>query len=267
MASTNPLRARWATGGTTLGGWLIGGDPVLAETLAAAGFDEVCIDLQHSGLGSGDLVGLCQAILLGGSVPTVRLASHDPAIVGKALDVGAAGVIAPMVETAAEAAAIAAACRYPPRGLRSAGSVRAYLNLGSDAPEVLEDVACVVMVETARGLENVEAIAATPGIDVVYVGPADLALGLGLPPAARRTAADHARFDAAIDRILAACAGAGVVAGFHCGNGAQARRMADRGFRMLTVTSDLGLVIDGAAAELAAARGATAASPPPSAAI
>ena len=121
----------------------------------------------------------------------------------------------------------------------------------------LARVAAIAMIETAEGLANVEAIARTPGLDCLYIGPGDLAIALGLPVIPTERTADQQRaLDAAIERIRVAADRAGIVAGMYVGSGAQARRLVGRGFRMVTVAWDAGLLEDGGRAELAAARGA-----------
>src|SRR5690606_1042151 len=129
----------------------------------------------------------------------------------KALDAGAQGVVVPLVNTRAQAAAAVAACRYPPKGVRSFGPTRAALISESrDAASLGDSVLCFVMVETREGLENIDEIASTPGLDGIYIGPADLALGLGLAPDLDKTDPEHV---AAVDRILKACKKNGIVAG------------------------------------------------------
>jgi len=195
------------------------------------------------------------AIEARGVVPTTRVLANDPMAIGKSLDMGALGVIVPMVSTADEAAAVVAACRYPPDGVRSIGPTRAIYSIGLDLRD-LARVAAVAMIETADGLANVEAIARTPGLDAIYVGPGDLAIALGLPVLPENRSADEtAAQEAAIARILAAARAGGIVAGMYVGTGAESWRRVAQGFRMVTVAWDAGLLEDGARAELAVARG------------
>jgi 4-hydroxy-2-oxoheptanedioate aldolase len=231
-------------------------DPLLAEELARCGFDEVTIDLQHGSVEVGHVMALAQAIADGGAVPLVRLPSADPVVIGRCLDLGALGVVIAMVETPDQAATAVTACRYAPLGRRSAGTVRAQHTMGSRDLAELGSVACFAMVESRQGLDNVEAIAATPGVDGIYVGPGDLAISLGMWPPSDRTPAQQQQFDAALDRVLAACEAAGVVAGMHTGDGLSAASYVRRGFRMVTVASEYGLVIAGGHRELEAARAA-----------
>src|SRR5215207_10499160 len=154
-----------------------------AEILAGAGVDYVCVDQQHGVIDYDSMVPMFQAIRAEGAAPITRVLSNDPFLIMKALDAGSWGVIVPLVNSAEDAARAASACRYPPQGIRSFGPVRAAGVIGSRDPEKLGgEVLCLVMVETREALERVDEIAATPGVDGIYIGPADLALSLGLPP-------------------------------------------------------------------------------------
>jgi len=258
VAFANPLLERWAAGGVTLGGWMTTADPQVAEFLASCGFDEVCVDQQHGLADARSIAGAFRSIELHGAVPTTRVPANEPALIGISLDLGALGVVIPMVESAEEAARAVAACRYAPHGHRSAGPLRGGIVRGEGGRDDHERVAVVAMVETASGLRNVDGIAGTPGVDAVYIGPADLALSLGLSwDPADWSPSETNVHRAAIEAIRVACARHDVTAGIHCANGAAARSYIEQGFRMLTVTSDLGLLKAGGLAELQAARGTT----------
>lgn len=255
MAFVNPLLARWADGKATYGGWVSTSEPLIAEFLAAAGFDEICADQQHGSIDMHTLPAVFAAIAAHGVVPTTRVAANDPMAIGKSLDMGALAVIVPMVNTADEAAALVAACRYPPAGVRSIGPTRAIFSIGLDLAD-LARVAAIAMIETAEGLANVAEIARTPGLDALYIGPGDLAIALALPLVpAHRTRNEQRTLDDAIERIRLAAESAHIVAGMYVGSGAEASRLVARGFRMVTVAWDAGLLEDGGRAELAAARG------------
>jgi 4-hydroxy-2-oxoheptanedioate aldolase len=265
VAYVNPLIAKWKAGEPTFGAWLTTPDPSIAEYFALAGFDEVTADQQHSTIETNDLTAMFAAIELRKSVPSTRVPSNDPVAIGQALDLGAQMVIVPMVNNAAEAARAVAAFRYPPRGTRSAGPVRPQYVMG-DRPEQLEAAACVVMVETRDGLANVDEIAAVPGVDAIYIGPGDLALGMGLGwDPGSRTAAGNKAHAAAVERIRQACERHGVTPGIHVGDAETSFRYAEQGFRLLTVASDIGLIFEGAAATLARVRSAVPPSRRPSA--
>ncbi|HVA86282.1 MAG TPA: aldolase/citrate lyase family protein [Candidatus Saccharimonadales bacterium] len=257
MAYTNPLIARWRAGEPTLGAWLTTPDPSIAEYFANCGFDEVCADQQHSTISLDSLASIFQAVSARGSVPTCRVPYNDPYLIGKSLDLGAEMVIVPMVNNRAEAERAVAAFHYPPRGIRSAGPVRSPYVMGGDE-RALEQAACVVMVETKDGLRNVDEIASTPGVDAVYIGPGDLALGLGQSWSASNWTPAQAKAHAdAIETIRAACERHGVAPGIHVGDAAASARYIEQGFLLLTVSSDLGTIDTFARRELAIAKAAT----------
>jgi 4-hydroxy-2-oxoheptanedioate aldolase len=196
---------------------------------------------------------MLQGIGAAGATPISRVLSSDPYGIMKALDAGALGVIVPLVDNPVEAERAVAACRYPPRGNRSYGPVRASHVFGSRDPEDLAgEVLCIVMVETREGLERVEEIAATPGLDGIYVGPADLALSLGLSPTTKVMEPEHVE---AVSKIKEACRRRGIVAGIQAPSGEWARRHAEAGFDMVTVATDASLLREAARQELVAARG------------
>lgn len=247
MSYINPLRAAAAAGRPIRGAWLASPSAVAAEIVASVGYDYVSVDMQHGTADLSDAVGMFTAISGQGAVPMARVPSNDAAIIGRVLDIGALGIVVPLVETAEEAAAAVAATRYPPHGVRSYGPVRASTTIGSrDTPD-LEQVFVAVMVETRTGLANVDAIAATPGLDAVYVGPADLALGLGLAPSYERSDVEHVE---AIEHIRRACERHGITAGVHCADGAMAARRLAQGFGLTTIMNDLAVLRSGAAREL-----------------
>ncbi|MEW6635248.1 MAG: aldolase/citrate lyase family protein [Actinomycetota bacterium] len=249
----NRIREAWVEGRTAFGLWSVMPGSFGVEVLAAAGPDYVCVDLQHGLAGHDSMVPMLAAVGAAGAAPIARVLANDAAGITKVLDAGTLGVIVPLVESAEEAARAVAACRYPPRGNRSYGPVRASVMLGSKEPEELDrDVLCFVMVETREGLENIEEIAATPGLDGIYIGPSDLALSLGLPPTLEIEHPEHA---AAVERIKKACRGAGIAAGIHSGSGEWARRHAEAGFDMVTVATDATLLGRAASRELSEARG------------
>ena len=166
---------------------------------------------------------------------------------------GAQGVIVPLVNTRAEAAAAVAACRYPPKGIRSYGPIRSsVISAARDMATLGDSMLCFVMVETREALDNIEDIASTPGLDGIYVGPADLALGLGLPPDLDKTEPEHV---AAVDRILAACKRHGIVAGIQCASGKFGRAYAEKGFGLVTIAKDSAVLQAGTRKEIQVANG------------
>ena len=163
-----------------VGYWIQLDSPASTERLARLGYDYVSLDAQHGLFGYAGMLAALTAIDAGGrSVGLVRVAANDATPIGRALDAGAAGVIVPLVNTAEDAAAAVAASRYPPTGIRSYGPTRAGMRIGPTPAEADAAVVVLVMIETAEGLVNVEEIAATPGLDGLYIGPSDLNLAVG----------------------------------------------------------------------------------------
>lgn len=249
----NPLKEAWAGGRTAFGLWMTVPGSVGAEIFAGAGVDYVCVDQQHGIIDYDSMVPMLQAVRASGAAPITRVLSNDPFLIMKALDAGTWGVIVPLVNSAEDAARAASACRYPPQGMRSYGPVRAAGVIGSRDPEDLAgEVLCLVMVETREALERVEEISATPGLDGIYIGPADLALSLGLPPTLDIQEGEHAE---AIGRVREACHRNGIAASIHAASGEWARRHAEAGFDMVTVATDAALLRDAALREVTVARG------------
>ena len=174
------LKALWHAEQGATGVWITLADPVTAEVIARRGFDYLVIDMQHGVAGPDTMAPLLSATNGTTTEVLVRVPWNEPAIIMRALDLGAAGVIVPLVNTADDARAAVAACRYPPDGMRSWGPWRAGVEGRVVVPaEANRDTICVVMVETEFAMRNLDEIVAVPGVDAVYIGPNDLALGLG----------------------------------------------------------------------------------------
>jgi 4-hydroxy-2-oxoheptanedioate aldolase len=248
----NPVRTALREGRPVVSGWLTVGHPLLAETLAHAGYDAVAVDAQHGAVADHELLGVLQAISTTSAVPLVRVAWNEPARVMKALDLGAYGVIAPMIEGPRDVAQLVAACRYPPAGRRSYGPTRAALYAGPDyAAHANDTVLAIAMIETRAALEALDEILAVPGLDMVFVGPADLSQALGGPPGADF---DDGPVAEALERIVARGAAHDVPVGVFCKDPGYARRMLSRGVRFVTVDTDVGTLRLGAGRALAALR-------------
>jgi len=232
----NALRQIWASGRPAINGWCSMPGGFSAELMAGMGWDTVTVDTQHGLIGYSDMLAMLQAISTTAATPLVRVSWNQPGEIMRALDAGAYGVICPMINDAAECTAFVQACRYPPDGFRSSGPTRAavYGGAGYHA-EANGEMLTFAMIETAAGLQNLEAIVATPGLDGVYIGPSDLSLAMGGPPGQD---SDAPQLMAAFDRILAACNAAGVRAGVHTASPAYSRKMIERGFDLVTVGAD-----------------------------
>ncbi len=245
------LREKWSGGGETLGVWLSVSSSVTAEIAAGLDVDYVCVDTQHGVVDYAGAVPMIQAIELSGATPLVRVPWNEPGIIGKTLDAGAHGVIVPMVNTREQAEAVVASCRYAPDGTRSWGPVLAGMRHADHRTWAADTIAVIPMIETTEAIANLDDILSVPGIDAIYVGPADLAVSLGLDPYGNE---GTPAFDDALATIVAACGRHGVVPGIHS-TGALTPLRREQGFRMITVTSDGLALRAGFESELAAARG------------
>ncbi len=246
------LREIWASDGTVVNAWCSLDGLAPAALIARAGFDTVTVDLQHGAATIDGLPSIAAAIEASGSVPFVRLSWNDPAATMRALDLGARGTICPMVSTAEEAAAFVRACRYPPNGDRSYGPIRAAFGAGPDQVAAASEGTFVfAMIETAEGLRQVEDIAATRGLDGLYVGPADLSLALGLSTFADETDPEML---GALDAVLASARRHGIVAGVHTPSPERSITMVERGFRFVTPFADDAALTAGSAEALARTR-------------
>jgi 4-hydroxy-2-oxoheptanedioate aldolase len=261
----NRLKQLWAEGRPTINGWLSIGNPFTAEIIAAQGYDSVTIDIQHGALDYSMLLPMLQAMRASGVLPMARVPWLEPGIIMKVLDAGAYGVICPMVNTPEAAAEFVSYLRYPPAGQRSFGPTRANFSAGANyAAEANDEILAFAMVETAEAMRNLDAIVATPGLDGIYVGPADLTFSLHqgrLTPAFDR---EEPEMIDSLLTIVAACKRAGKRAALHCGTADYAARAIGWGFEMTTVSGDSRLLAAAAQASVARFRELTETKPVPS---
>jgi 4-hydroxy-2-oxoheptanedioate aldolase len=245
------LRQQWNDGDRAIGGWLSIPATFSAEVMSRVGFDYLCVDTQHGNIEYQMAVEMIRAIEHADTTPIVRVPWNEPGIIGKMLDAGAHGVIVPMVNTPEEAEAAVHACRYAPDGSRSYGPTVAAPRHANHVEWSGDNVACIPMIETKQAVEALPEILSVPGIDAIYIGPADLSLTLGLPPGNND---GEAAFDAAYERIIEECGKAGVVPGCHATGGLVPKRFA-QGFRMVTAVADQLAIAIGAKHELRKAKG------------
>ncbi|MGX5850619.1 HpcH/HpaI aldolase family protein [Mesorhizobium sp. PL10] len=247
----NKLKQIWAEGRPTINGWLSIGNAFTAEIMAAQGYDSVSIDIQHGALDYSAVLPMFQAMRASGVVPMARVPWLEPGIIMKALDAGAYGIICPMVNTGAQAAEFVSYLRYPPLGQRSFGPTRVSFAAGANyAGEANDEILAFAMVETKQAMNNLDQIAATSGLDGIYVGPADLTLSLTdgrLSPGFDR---EEPEMIDALHRIVAACKANGIKAALHCGTPEYAARAIEWGFNMTTVAGDSRLLAAAAAASV-----------------
>jgi 2-dehydro-3-deoxyglucarate aldolase len=240
------LRARLQSGGTTVGSWMQIPHGSVAEIMGRAGYDWVALDLEHGAISTHQLPDLCRALELGGTLPLVRLAQGHVKDCKQALDAGAGGVIAPMVESAEQLARIRDACRWPPAGTRGVGFSRANL-FGGDFDAYANEAQApllVAMIEHVRAVEALKEIVAVPGLDAILIGPYDLSSSIG-----RTAQFTHPEFEALITRILDVTRAAGVASGVHvvAPSPEELKRRQQAGFRFIAYTIDSVILQHGAA--------------------
>lgn len=233
------VREAAKVGRATIGSWMAIGDGVAAEAMGQAGLDYVILDGQHGGIDMRNLADTLRAVELGGTRTLVRVPWCDPDQIMRVLDLGAGGVVVPMVSTAEDARKAAQAVHYPPLGIRSFGPVRSYYSAEGAKPDPL----CFVMIETAEAMENLDAIAATEGVHGLFVGPVDLALSLGFGLSLQMP--DQV-LDA-IDKVVAACARHEIIPGCAALGTDNCRELVRRGMIFLPVASDVAFLRQGAA--------------------
>ncbi|BDI21871.1 HpcH/HpaI aldolase/citrate lyase family protein [Herbiconiux sp. L3-i23] len=222
----------------TVGAWSMLGAPAAAAALAGIGADWVLLDAQHGLYDDRSILDTVArlAAMRTGHPTLVRVPANDAAWIGRALDAGADGVVVPMIRDAADAAKAAAAVRYAPDGTRSWGPMSAYWGgAGEDAATANGRVTCNVMIETPGALAEVESIAATPGVDMLFVGPFDLSIALGTTHA--ELLADTSP-ESPLRRIVAAARAAGIRSGAYGGTLEAAAALYGHGFDDVAVVVD-----------------------------
>ena len=248
--ATNQLKARWQAGKAAVNGWLAIPSGFSAEVIAQCGFDSVTVDMQHGVQDYQSMVQCFQAMDRHPVTRLVRVPWNEPGIIGKSLDGGAWGIIAPMINSKEQAEALVCACRYPPRGTRSNGPIRhASYGVASDYQKIANDQILVIpMIETQQALDNLEAILDVQGVDAIYVGPSDLAFSIGKTP---KLDHEDPEILSIYERLVAECSKRGIYPGIHCGTAAYAARMIKMGFRLTTIANDSGLMASAALSAVA----------------
>jgi 4-hydroxy-2-oxoheptanedioate aldolase len=246
------LAPRLHAGETVFSGWCSLPYPLVAEAIGREGFAAVTLESQHGLWDVNALLTGIAAVRQAGAAPIVRVPVGDFALVSRVLDFGAEGIIAPMINTAADARAFAASAKYPPVGERSWGPhrVTGLAGLADQSiylREANDHVVTLAMIETRTALDNLKAILATPGIDGLFLGPSDLSIALSegksIDPLAKEV-------ERALDRIVAAAQEAGKIPGAFCHTAERAAALTRRGVRFLAVMSDLAMLRAGVAAAL-----------------
>lgn len=247
----NRIRQRWAEGQPVLNGWCSIGSPFSAEIMAAQGYDSLTVDLQHGALDYSSALPMFQAMKGSGVTPMARVPWLDPGAIMKALDAGALGIICPMVNNRADAEKFVSCLRYPPLGQRSFGPTRAAFAMpGYNVADANREILALAMIETAEGVANLDEIAATPGLDGLYVGPADLTLGTQDGRLAPGFDREEPEMMEIILRIAKVSAENGIRACLHCGTPEYAARSLEWGYSLTTVSGDTRLLAAAAGASV-----------------
>jgi 4-hydroxy-2-oxoheptanedioate aldolase len=246
------LARRLHVGETVFSAWCSLPYPLVAEMLGREGFAAVTLEAQHGLWDVASLLTGIAAVRQGGAAPIVRVPVGDFALASRVLDFGAEGLIAPMINTAADARAFAASAKYPPLGERSWGPHRVTMLAGvADQSVYLREandhVITLAMIETRTALANLDAIVDTPGIDGLFLGPSDLSIALSDGKTLDPQSKDVER---ELDRIVAAAQRAGKIPGAFCHSAERAVALAKRGMRFLAVMSDLAMLRAGAGAAM-----------------
>ena len=227
--------------------WVCSGSPLVAEICAGAGLDWLLIDMEHSPNGLESVLAQLQAVAAAPVTAVVRVPIGDVVTIKQVLDLGAQNILVPMVDTAAQAAELVAAVRYPPRGRRGVGSALARSARWNRVEDYLADadrhVSLFVQVETVEGVRNAAEIAAVDGIDGVFVGPSDLAASMGL-----LGAQTHPDVVAAVLDAFAAVRASGKPVGVNAFDPDAAQRYLDEGASFVLVGADVALLARGSEA-------------------
>lgn len=227
--------------------WVCSGSPLVAEICAGAGLDWLLIDMEHSPNGLESVLAQLQAVAAAAVTAVVRVPIGDVVTIKQVLDLGAQNILVPMVDTAAQAAELVAAVRYPPRGRRGVGSALARSARWNRVEDYLADadrhVSLFVQVETVEGVRNAAEIAAVDGVDGVFVGPSDLAASMGL-----LGAQTHPDVVAAVLEAFMAVRGAGKPVGVNAFDPDAAQRYLDEGASFVLVGADVALLARGSEA-------------------
>ena len=252
----NPLKKRLAAGETVVGMWLSLSEPLAAEALASQGWDWLLIDMEHGPIPLGSAAAMVTATRVGGAVPFVRPAWNESSQIQRVLDLGAYGIIVPVVNTADDARKVVIDARFPPLGERSRGGVRANLAFNTDAntygARANDEVLVFVQIETNVAAANAAQIASVDGIDGLFVGPNDLAAASGKGwPDVWDTDADYMGMIDEIPRIAAAH---GKTPGILARDATMAARMIAMGYRFVGVASDITVLMNASRTALADVR-------------
>ena len=233
----NKLKEIFKSGKSAINGWLQIPNSFTAELMANQNWDSLTLDMQHGVIDYPNAVGMLQAISTSDVVPMARVNWNEPGQIMKILDAGAYGIICPMVSNKKEAENFVKACMYPPDGYRSYGPIRGLVYGGPDyADEANNEILKFAMIETKESLDNLDEIMKTPGLDGIYIGPADLSLAIGQKPSFDKPEGDPVY--EVIMKILDHAKKNNIIAGIQNGQPEYAEKMIKKGFQLVTIGSD-----------------------------
>jgi len=241
----NKLKKFFSEGKAVINGWLQIPNSFSAEVMAHQGWDSLTIDMQHGVVDYPNALQMLQGISTTDVVPMARVNWNEPGQIMKILDAGSYGIICPMVSNRKQAENFVQACLYPPKGYRSFGPIRGLLYGGSDyGKHANDEILKFAMIETKESLENLDSIMSTPGLNGIYIGPADLSLAIGEDPGFDKPEGDKV-YDT-IMKILEHAKKNKIVAGIHNQKPEYAEKMIKKGFQLVTVGSDQRFMSNGA---------------------
>jgi len=227
----------------TLGTWITTASPDVAEIMADIGFNWLIFDMEHAALGIETVQNLIQATRKSDVVPIVRVAWNDQVLIKLALDIGSYGLLVPMVNSREDAVKAVEAAKYPPAGIRGVGPRRAsnyYRSFQDYLAKADEEIMVIVQIEHFEAVENIDSILSVEGVDVAFIGPADLTASMGL-----FGQYSNPKVVEAIDTVLTSCKKAGVPVGTHAFNVENASELISKGFRFIALGTDVGFLIQG----------------------
>ena len=237
-----------------INGWLQIPSSFSAEVMSNQGWDSITIDMQHGVIDYPSALQMLQAISTTDVTPLARVNWNEPGQIMKILDAGCYGVICPMVSNKSEAERFVQACLYPPKGYRSYGPIRGLIYGGSDyGDHANNEILKLAMIETKEAIDKLDEIMTTPGLDGIYIGPADLSLALGEEPGFDK--AENTKAYKTIMKILDEAKKRNLLAGLHNGSADYALKMIDKGFNLVTVGSDSRYIGSGAKSDLEKLKG------------
>jgi len=251
----NRLRKALLQKELTLGGWMQIGHPACAEIFAGAGFDWVCVDLEHGAIDIETMTDIFRTLDAYECAPVARLPANDPVWIHRSLDAGAAGLIIPMVNSAREAENALREAKYPPRGIRGFGYCRANMHgvhFEKYVSAANEEIAMIMQIEHADAIANIDAILQVEGVDGVFIGPFDLSGSMGITGQM-----NHQRMVEALEKFLKACSKRDKAAGMHVvrPSSENIRKAIEEGYTLIALGLDNVFLEEAAKRALEVARG------------